>query len=199
MHLAKPLVVVLGVSTMASGVYLTRDSWMPPEKFKTHVKKSVSRSLIEKKYKPLDTTKEVGWQEILNKYNEVHSSATKDILNLQRECKDLLEKEEFLDSDYQKARRWCVEVQNVESRAKLFGKIALSKDADIDNEKWKSNIAKHKEDHPNKLNHNFGSDENQNLTDIKSKCKDLSGKNSTDEGFESDFSKYLEWCIKEGV
>ncbi|AEG73511.1 hypothetical protein MHF_1275 [Mycoplasma haemofelis Ohio2] len=198
MDLIKPLTATLGGGAMATGAYLTRDSWMPSEKPKVQAKKSVSQALTEAKYKPLDITKEAGWTEVLAKYNEAHSSATKDISQLKGECKVLLEKEEFIDSDYQKARRWCVEIQSVGDRLKLFGKVALSTDASVntDNEKWKAKIENHKKDHPNKLNHNFGAEENQNLTDIKSKCKELEGKKSTDESFESDFSKSVEWCAQ---
>ncbi|AEW45832.1 hypothetical protein MHC_04880 [Mycoplasma haemocanis str. Illinois] len=193
MNLIKPLIVFAGSGTIvATGAYLTRDSWISSKKTKTPFKR-VSQALLDNNYKPLDTTRADSWKSILSKYNAAYS-VTKTTVDLQNECRVLLEKEEFNDGDYQKARRWCVETQSVQNRLGFFNRASLSTSSDTDDSKWKEKITSHKGVHSNKLNHNFGDEEAKNVTDIKSECGKLSSKESVDEDFESSFSKFYEWC-----
>ncbi|AEG73571.1 hypothetical protein MHF_1335 [Mycoplasma haemofelis Ohio2] len=196
MDLIKPLAAVAGSGTaVATGAYLTRDSWMPAKEVEkpTIPPKSVSQVLSNNKYKPLDTTKPDSWTSILSKYNSAYS-VTKTTSDLQNECRGLLDKEGFSTEDYQKARRWCVETQSVEKRLGLFNRKVLSTSADTDDNTWKERITAHKGEHSNKLSHTFGDDESKNVQDIKAECGKLNSKESIDEDFEGSFSKSYEWC-----
>ncbi|CBY93206.1 hypothetical protein HF1_11980 [Mycoplasma haemofelis str. Langford 1] len=193
MHLIKPLAAALGGGAMATGAYLTKDHWMPSNK---EAGDSISKVLVDRKYTPLDPSKAEGWEAVLEKYNAAYSTAAKKVSNLQEECRALLSKEEFNDVDYQKARRWCTKLQSVSDRLGAFNRKALSttESETKDNDEWKKKINAHNGEHSNKLDHTFTGEDDANLKAIKSKCATLNGKQSTDEGFEKDFSKSFEWC-----
>ncbi|CBY93168.1 hypothetical protein HF1_11600 [Mycoplasma haemofelis str. Langford 1] len=196
MNLINLLLTVGSIGVVSTGAYLTSDYWMPSKEKEKPSKKSISQTLVDNKYIPLDTSKSEKWGEVLKEYKKAHSQDQKTEEQLRDDCKSLLAKEDFEVDDYKKARRWCVESQSVSKRLELFGKKALStlEGESKDDNEWKTKISSHNQASRDKLGDNFGNDETQNLKDIKGKCKDLNAKTNTDEGFEDDFSKSVAWC-----
>ncbi|AEW45779.1 hypothetical protein MHC_04615 [Mycoplasma haemocanis str. Illinois] len=196
MNLTHLLLSVGSIGAASTGVYLTRNSWLPSSESEKTSKKSLSQILMDNKYKPLDTSKSEKWGEVLKEYKKAYSTEQKTEEQLRNECKLLLDKEDFVSEDYKRARRWCIESQSVSKRLEFFGKKALStvESESRDDNDWKTKISNHNQASNNKLGDNFGNSETQNLKDIKDKCKVLNAKTNTDDNFDDDFSKSMAWC-----
>nr|WP_014272863.1 hypothetical protein [Mycoplasma haemocanis] len=199
MNISKLLLVAGSSSTLAVGTYLAKERWMPSSSEMKPPKKSISQVLMENKYVPLDPDRSDNWNTVLTKYNNAHSSANRQEDQLKNYCRVLLDKKEFVDSDYKEARRWCVSPQTVTERLALFKKTPLSTNdpGTTDDNDWKQKIASHGHATKNKLTHTFNGDETQNLKGIKAECKTLNEKSNDLETFEDDFSKSFDWCSKD--
>ncbi|AEG73212.1 hypothetical protein MHF_0955 [Mycoplasma haemofelis Ohio2] len=172
------------------------------------VEKSISSGTIEDRLKAeefsilgTEPSDEANWTKIKEAYEKVKTDPTKAFSEKSGDLKDLckaaLSKQET-DSDYPKAKRWCVVPISLSSHLNKLGFKSLSSQDDASNPdktKWENMVTEHKKDeNKSKRISDLGSLDNEGWKVIMKKCKEIGDKQNYDDEFTSKFENYKDWC-----
>ncbi|AEW45574.1 hypothetical protein MHC_03570 [Mycoplasma haemocanis str. Illinois] len=171
-------------------------------KEKTISTSTIADRLRAEKFSPLGTnsTDEANWTKIKEAYEKVKSDQTK-VFSESGELKDLcrtaLAKLET-DSDYLKAKKWCVVPISLSSHLDKLGFKSLSSqdnDQNPDKTKWENIVTEHKKsENQDKRISDLGDLNTDGWKTIMKKCKEIGEKQNYDDEFTNNFEKYKKWC-----
>ncbi|CBY92998.1 hypothetical protein HF1_09900 [Mycoplasma haemofelis str. Langford 1] len=170
---------------------------------------NVGTRLVDEKFELLTNSHTEHWKTSSDKYNSKKASGTEaiDETKLKTLCRDLLSKDKTSDSDYKKAKLYCVVPRNVQQRLLDIGIHALKTDGQDeagDKSKWEKLATSYVihgkgEDQIESLTLTTPDSSSNNWSSLREKCKIVLEKDHWDDSFDSYLKKAKKWCTEESL
>lgn len=204
---------LIGTSGVAVGGYYGINA-LNDKEAKIEQKSSIKSLLENKKYVPI-TKERKRIQTILSNYQKSITNATLKLGNFEgkekegksasdillEECESIFQKTEVND-EINKATRWCVEPETIESLAKKFNFVALNATDGTNDAEWGNKVEEYNRTESDikpkiaGLEIKFSSPDTkvQKIKELKTECEKLSKKGNHEDEFEKGLEAFELWC-----
>ncbi|AEW45656.1 hypothetical protein MHC_03990 [Mycoplasma haemocanis str. Illinois] len=171
----------------------------------TNKKVSVADKLKEEHFNLISSDSE--WSAMLAKYNSKKSDSEArftaanvevTLEDLKASCSKALSEDSSTSQSYSKARRWCTVAKTLESHliASSFTLLNVNGSGDEDKEHWeKLQVAYEKSGRNSISNLTFSSSDK--WKDLRTKCGEISKKETVEADFDTLFSNLKSWCTRQ--
>ncbi|AEW45526.1 hypothetical protein MHC_03330 [Mycoplasma haemocanis str. Illinois] len=154
------------------------------------------------KFSPLGTgaDDEQHWTKIKGEYEKAKNDLSKvfssNVDELKDKCKEALAKPES-DSDYQKAKRWCVTPVTIKDYLTQFNVKALDITGNTNESEWTSKVGEYEksENESARISDLKTLTESKKWEQLRNKCGTIVGKHSYEESFSELLDQSKPWCF----
>ncbi|AEW45600.1 hypothetical protein MHC_03700 [Mycoplasma haemocanis str. Illinois] len=170
------------------------------ENRKSNLTRTIADKLRSEKFSLLGRSTEDAkhWQDIKGEYEKKKNSSEAFSSSAQLEdiCLEVLTKPET-DSDYQKAKRWCVTPVTISEHLNKFNLKALNTSDTTDQAAWTNKVTEYeKQENANKRISDLATlNESSKWEQIRNKCKTITSKKSYEDSFSELLDKSKLWCF----
>ncbi|AEG73163.1 hypothetical protein HF1_08260 [Mycoplasma haemofelis str. Langford 1] len=162
--------------------------------------RTIADKLIEEKFSILSEGDEQHWTKIKEEYEKVKSNSSKVFSSnkdeLKNKCKEALAKPES-DSDYQKAKRWCVTPVTIKDYLTKSGLKAIETTGNTNESDWTKKVGEYEkqENESKRVSDLKTLTEPKKWEQLRDKCGTIVVKQNYEESFLELLDKSKLWCF----